>query len=38
VLRALLHLLGGLPGHDAPYLAVPQDRVTLFTQDAVLTI
>ena len=37
-LRALLHLLAGLPSHDAPHLAVPQDRVILFTQSAVLTI
>jgi broad specificity phosphatase PhoE len=38
VLRALMHLLGGLPAHDAPHLAVPQDRVILFTESAVLTI
>ena len=38
VLRALMYLLGGLPAHDAPHLAVPQDRVILFTQSAVLTI
>ena len=38
VLRALLYLLAGLPAHDAPHLAVPQDRVILFTADAVLTI
>jgi len=38
VLRALLHLLAGLPPHDAPHLAVPQDRVILFTDGAVLTI
>ena len=38
VLRALMYLLGGLPAHDAPHLAVPQDRVILFTQEAVLTI
>ncbi len=38
VLRALHHLLAGLPGHDAPHLAVPQDRVTLFTNGAVLAI
>jgi probable phosphoglycerate mutase len=38
VMRALLHLLAGLPGHDVPHLAVPQDRVMLFTQDRVLTI
>ena len=31
ILRALLHLLAGLPPHDAPHLAVPQDRVILFT-------
>lgn len=37
-LRSLLHLLAGLPGHDAPHLAVPQDRVILFTRQAVLTI
>lgn len=38
VLRALLYLLAGLPSHDAPHLAVPQDRVILFTEQAVLTI
>jgi probable phosphoglycerate mutase len=38
VLRALLYLLAGLPPHDAPHLAVPQDRVILFTDRAVLTI
>lgn len=38
VLRGLLHLLAGLPTHDAPYLAVPQDRVILFARDAVMTI
>jgi probable phosphoglycerate mutase len=38
ILRALLHLLAGLPGHDAPHLAVPQDRVILFTRERVLTI
>jgi probable phosphoglycerate mutase len=38
VLRALLYLLAGLPPHDAPHLAVPQDRVILFTGAAVLTI
>jgi probable phosphoglycerate mutase len=38
VLRALMYLLGGLPAHNAPHLAVPQDRVILFTQSAVLTI
>ena len=38
VLRALMHLRAGLPGQDAPHLAVPQDRVTLFTQRSVLTI
>lgn len=38
VLRALLYLLAGLPSHDAPHLAVPQDRVILFTEHAVLTI
>jgi broad specificity phosphatase PhoE len=38
VLRALFHLLAGLPGHDAPHLAVPQDRVILFTREKVLTI
>ena len=26
-----MHLLAGLPAHDAPHLAVPQDRVILFT-------
>ena len=38
VLRALFHLLAGLPAHDAPHLAVPQDRVILFTESAILTI
>lgn len=38
VLRALLHILAGLPSHDVPYLAVPQDRVILFTRSAVLTV
>ena len=38
VLRALLHLLAGLPSHDAPHLAAPQDRVILFTRQSVLTI
>ena len=38
ILRALLHLLAGLPPHDAPHLAVPQDRAILFTRDRVLTL
>jgi probable phosphoglycerate mutase len=38
VLRALLYHLAGLPAHDAPHLAVPQDRAILFTPLAVLTI
>lgn len=38
VLRALYYLLAGLPGHDAPHLAAPQDRVILFTKEMVLTI
>ena len=38
ILRVLLHRLGGLPAHDAPHLATPQDRVVLFTPRAVLTI
>lgn len=38
VLRALLFLLAGLPPHDAPHLAVPQDRVILFTPSIVVTI
>jgi probable phosphoglycerate mutase len=37
-LRILLYRLGGLPAHDAPHLATPQDRVVLFTPRAVLTI
>lgn len=37
-LRALLHLLAGLPSHDAPHLSVPQDRAILFTETSVLTI
>jgi probable phosphoglycerate mutase len=38
VLRALIHQLAGSPPHDAPHLAVPQDRVILFTPRQVLTI
>lgn len=38
VLRILLHLLAGLPTHDAPHLATPQDRVVLFTAGAIVTI
>ena len=38
ILRALLNTLGGLPTHDVPHLAVPQDRVILFTNGLVLTI
>jgi broad specificity phosphatase PhoE len=38
VLRALVYQLAGLPPHDAPHLAVPQDRVILFTKSSVLTI
>jgi probable phosphoglycerate mutase len=38
ILRALLYHLAGLPPHDAPHLAVPQDRVILFTRQAVLTV
>ena len=38
IYRALIHLLAGLPAHDAPHLAVPQDRVILFTEQSVLTI
>jgi probable phosphoglycerate mutase len=38
ILRALLHLLAGLPAHDAPHLVCPQDRVVLFSRQAVLTI
>jgi broad specificity phosphatase PhoE len=38
ILRALQYLLAGLPSHDAPHLAVPQDRVILFTESKVLTI
>jgi len=38
ILRALLHLLAGLPPHDAPHLAVPQDRAILFTRERVLTL
>jgi broad specificity phosphatase PhoE len=38
VLRALFHLLAGLPAHDAPHLAVPQDRVILFTERTVFTV
>jgi probable phosphoglycerate mutase len=38
ILRALIHQLAGSPPHDAPHLAVPQDRATLFTRRQVLTI
>lgn len=38
ILRILLHLLAGLPSHDVPHLATPQDRVVLFTRTAVYTI
>jgi probable phosphoglycerate mutase len=38
VLRALLHHLAGLPSHDAPHLAVPQDRAILFTRTSVVTL
>jgi probable phosphoglycerate mutase len=38
VLRALLYHLAGLPAHDAPHLAVPQDRVILFTHQSVFAI
>lgn len=37
-LRVLLHLMAGLPTHDAPHLAVPQDRAVLFTRTGVFTI
>ena len=38
ILRVLLHLLAGLPAHDAPHLACPHDRVMLFTQQSVFAI
>ncbi len=38
ILRGLMHLLAGVPGDDATHLAVPQDRVILFTRESVLTI
>jgi broad specificity phosphatase PhoE len=38
ILRALLYLLAGLPPHDAPHLAVPQDRAILFTRRSIFTI
>jgi probable phosphoglycerate mutase len=38
VLRVLLHLLAGLPAHDAPHLACPHDRAVLFTRQAVFTV
>jgi probable phosphoglycerate mutase len=38
ILRALLYLLAGLPAHDAPHLAVPQDRLILFTESSVLMV
>jgi broad specificity phosphatase PhoE len=38
ILRVILHRQAGLPAHEAPHLAAPQDRVVLFTPRAVLTI
>jgi len=38
IYRALIHILAGLPAHDAPHLAVPQDRVILFTEGMVFTV
>ena len=38
ILRALMYILAGLPAHNAPHLAVPQDRVILFTEGSVLTV
>jgi broad specificity phosphatase PhoE len=38
IYRVLIHLLAGLPAHDAPHLAVPQDRVILFTEGMVFTV
>ena len=37
-MRVLLHLLNGLPQHDAPFLVTPQDRVLVFKSGQVLTI
>jgi broad specificity phosphatase PhoE len=38
VMRVLMHILAGLPPHDAPHLAAPQDRVLIFTGRVVATI
>ena len=38
VMRVLMHILAGLPPHDAPHLAAPQDRVLIFTGTLVATI
>ena len=38
ILRIAMHLLAGLPSHDAPHLAAPQDRVVLFNGNGVLTM
>jgi probable phosphoglycerate mutase len=38
ILRVLLHILAGLPSHEAPHLAAPQDRVILFTPRSVVTL
>lgn len=37
VMRVLMHLLAGLPPHDAPHLAAPQDRILVFTPRLVAT-
>lgn len=38
VLRILHHLLGGVAAADAPLLAVPQDRITIFAGGRVIAI
>lgn len=38
VLRVLHHHLGGVAAADAPRLAVPQDRITIFSQGRVIAI
>ena len=38
VLRVLRHRLGGIAAADAPLLAVPQDRITVFARGRVIAI
>ncbi len=38
VLRVLHHRLGGVAAAEAPYLAVPQDRIFVFSQGRVIVV